>query len=124
MRPPKPHPYAFYSSGRWLLGQLYIVGWSEEGVVKAGVTMNGRQRFGPFLARGAEMLHLEAFEAGGDVAAEQRVHDALSARWPRAFASKAEAAPLLGRKGSGYLECYRVPYAEWHSALRIAKEEN
>lgn len=110
---PAPHPHAHYSAGRWLLSQLYIVGWPEFDVVKIGITSNGRERYGPFLARGAEMLLLSTYPFGDNLNEEQRMRELLSLRWPPAFESKEESMLMLGRRGSGWMECYRIPVDEW-----------
>lgn len=117
----KPHEYAHYSAGRWLLSQAYVVGWPSIGVVKSGSTMTGRPRYGAFLSRGAQMLHLAAYPFGGDLDIESRVHAEMDARWPRAFDRREDAAPYLGAKGGGYLECYMVPLAEWGHLIELVK---
>ena len=118
-----PHPFAYYSSGRWLLSQLYVVGWAANGVIKIGVTANGRERYGPFLARGAELLMLNSYRPGDTVNEESRLAGVLSGHWPSAFGSKEEAAPLLGKRGAGWMECYRVPVNEWGKVLDSLREE-
>lgn len=120
-KPPKPHEHAYYSAGRWLLGQAYIVGWPIEGIVKAGYTSVGRRRYGAFLSRGADLLYLEAFPALGAFDAEKRLGDAMGARWPSAFANKEEAAPYLGSRGAGYLECYRIPVEDWQDVIDLSR---
>lgn len=122
MKPDKPHEYAHYSAGRWLLSQTYLVGWPGQGVVKAGSTTTGRPRYGAFLSRGAQMLHLVAFPFGGDIDMERRVHAEIAERWPRAFDCKEDAAPYLGGSGSGYLECYRAPASDWGALIDLMKE--
>ena len=118
----KPHEYAHYSAGRWLLSQTYVVGWPSIGVVKAGSTMAGRPRYGAFLSRGAVMLHLAAHPFGGDLAVESSLHREMVARWPRAFSCKEDAAPHLGGRGGGYLECYSIPTQEWPALIDLVKE--
>lgn len=118
----KPHEYAHYSAGRWLLSQTYLVGWPDAEIVKAGSTNTGRPRYGAFLSRGAQMLHLAAFPFGGDLYTERRIHAEMQARSPLAFACKEDAAPYLGAKGGGYLECYHVPLTEWGHLINLVKE--
>lgn len=121
-KPPRPHEYAHYSAGRWLLSQAYVVGWPDIGVIKAGSTKLGRPRYGSFLTRGAQVLYLAALPFGGDLDIEVRLHAEMDARWHRAFPCKEYAAPYLGAGGSGYLECYQVPNDEWPSLTDLVKE--
>ena len=116
-----PHPYAHYSAGRWFLNQVYIVGWPDIGVVKVGVTSNGRRRYGAFLNRGAEMLSLTSHKGMAFLEIEGRMHSAMEMRWPPAFESRAEAAEFLGQRGGGWLECYSVPVTEWHDVIDMLR---
>ena len=121
MESSQPHELAHYSAGRWLLSQVYIAGWPAIDVVKAGYTSAGRTRFGPYLARGGELLYLQSFEGIEALNVESQVQEEMRSRWPLAFASKADAAAHLGRNGAGYSECFQVPVAQWHEVIDIAK---
>lgn len=116
-----PHPYAYYSDGRWLLNQVYIVGWRELGIVKVGTTSNGREHYGPFLNRGGELISLTSYEGMSYLDIKRRVLEVMEICWPLAFESKAEAAEHLGRGGCGWLECYSIPVAEWYDVIDLVR---
>lgn len=116
----RPAPEAYYSSGRWLLPQRYVIGWRDHDLVKVGTTTLGRRRYGMFLARGGEVLDLRNYKSCGDLDAELSLQSVLDDHWPRAFASRHEAAPFLGNKGSGWTECFRIPTHDWSRVLEHA----
>ena len=102
------------------INQMYVVGWPDHGIIKVGSTSRGRQRWGPFLCRGGVMLHLKECDDPG--AEEDRVQSALAKLYDRAFRCKEEAAPFLGSRGGGYLECYLIPADEWDYVVSISNE--
>lgn len=124
-QPPLSHNYEvapYMSAGRWHLSERYIVGWPDHGVVKVGTTSIGRRRYGLFLARGGTMIHNQAFPPGmHSFSSESRIERILAAAGPRAFADKTEAAPLLGNRGAGYLECYRIDTKFWPFIADLAE---
>ena len=115
------HEFSYYSAGRWFLNQIYIVGWPDDGIVKVGVTSNGRERYGPFLNRGAEMISLTSHKGMAFLEIERHMHDEMGTRWPPAFESKHEASEYLGRQGGGWLECYSIPVTEWHDVIDLVR---
>ena len=114
-------PFHFTSAGKIYSPQRYLVGWPD-GIVKVGSTDNGRKRWGPFLRRGAEMLDLANYgKDGSEMHAELWLQAQLRSRFSRAFASKPEAAPYLGSRGAGYLECYSIPVSRWPEIVDLAR---
>lgn len=100
--------------------QRYVVGWPELGIIKVGSTSNGRRRWGTFLARGAQIIDLACYECA--VSAEVGLHEAMGARYPKAFSHSGEAKNILGNGGGGFMECYSVPVSEWSNVARLALE--
>ena len=115
------HEFSYYSAGRWFLNQVYIVGWPDLGIVKVGTTSNGRERYGPFLNRGAELISLTSHKGLSYLDIERRAHEVMETRWPLAFESKTEAAEHLGKGGCGWLECYSIPVTEWHDVIDLVR---
>lgn len=109
-RPPR-HP---------LQSQRYVVGWPNLGVIKIGSTMNGRARWGTFLARGAALIDLACYDCS--TTAEAYLKSLIERDYAPAFQEKSEAKSILGNRGAGYLECYRVPVSDWHIVQRMALE--
>lgn len=88
--------------------EVYLVTWPDHLIIKAGVTDCARWR--NFVARGALLL-----DARLDLRPwrlETDLERCLSDRLPRAFRVREDAAPWLGNRGGGYLECYRAPSGE------------
>lgn len=88
---------------------VYIVHWPEIGVVKAGYSCN--QRWRAFALRGATVVDLVPCEDSTDAfALEHVVEEALRRECrKRAFTSADDAAPYLGNRGGGWLECWKLP---------------
>lgn len=123
-RKPRPHEFSYYSRGKWRTSQVYIVGWGSLGIVKVGVTDVGRNRFGPFIRRGGQLLHLEAFEGLEFSEQESRIKHALEKQWERAFTCKEEAEGILSGRGAGWTECFKINPEDWGRVLDIAKESD
>lgn len=92
----------------------YLVGWDEDFIVKAGVTLYN-QRWRSFVNRGAKLyaLHDSGIGSGHPRSAidlESAMEGALASH-PAAFATKAEAVAYLPG-GCGYLECVRAADAD------------
>ena len=102
------------------ISHTYVVGWPDHGIVKVGSTDRGRQRWGPFLCRGGVMLYLK--ECDNNLEEEVRIRGVLDQLYDRAFRCKEEAAPFLGNRGGGYLECYAIPADEWDYVVSISNE--
>lgn len=117
----RPHEHAYYSAGRWLLNQLYVIGWPDLEIIKVGTTSVGRRRYGPFLARGGEMLSLASYPSCEHLDEESRLQSEMRARWPPAFSSKVDASSALGGHGGGYLECFRVPLSDWPEVVGLLR---
>lgn len=114
-------PVAHYSAGKNYYPQRYVVGWPE-GIVKVGSTWNGRGRWGAFLCRGGTMLDLAYYgPEQSDIDAESWLQWQLRKRYPQAFNEAHEAAPYLGKRGAGYLECYKIPPDEWTAVIDLAR---
>ena len=64
------------------------------------------------------MLYLK--ECDNNLEEEIRIQDALNKLYYRAFRCKEEAAPFLGGRGGGYLECYQIPADEWDYVVSIS----
>lgn len=116
----KPAPEAHYSSGRWYLPQRYVIGWPAHDIVKVGTTSSGRRRYGAFLTRGGELLDLRNYRGTEYLDAERALQATLGTHWTLAFAHRDEAVPFLGHRGSGWLECYRIPAADWPRVIAYA----
>lgn len=88
---------------------VYIVYWPEINVVKAGFSCN--QRWRSFALRGAVVVDLVPCGNARDAFALERLVDRAlqSVCRRRPFKSAAEAAPYLGNRGGGYLECWSLP---------------
>ncbi len=85
-----------------------VVHWPDHGVIKAGY--GERQRWRPFVLRGAEVVDLIEFDTSTDAFAfETVVLDMLESLCAPAFVSASESVALLGNSGSGHLECYLLP---------------
>lgn len=84
---------------------VYMVAWRDLHIVKVGYSYV--QRWKPFVARGGELIGVEEFE---DATAAFRREDDLA--WlmaeisKPAFTHKAQAASILGNRGSGFSECW------------------
>ena len=116
---PRPH----LSAGRHLIPQRYVVGWPD-GIVKVGVTDFGRRRWGPFLSRGGIMLDLAYYETLADSSvAESWLQSRLLERFKFAFSDRSQAEPYLGGRGSGSMECFRIPVDHWPEVLELARAE-
>lgn len=103
-----------------LVPQRYVVGWWE-GVIKIGYTSNGRERWGKFLNRGADLLDLSYYPTVDHaLEAELWLQEQVGASYPRAFSRRKDAATRLSNGGSGYLECYRVPASKWPELIELA----
>lgn len=86
--------------------RVYVVGWPEHRIVKAGYTSQARWR--SFYHRGATVHQLSLFDGWRPALAyESELHDWLRHRAPLAFASKEESRWLLGGLG-GNCETYRL----------------
>jgi len=87
---------------------VYMVAWPGLNIVKVGYS--SFQRWKPFVARGGELIGVEEFE---DVTAAFRREDDLAwlmAEVSRpAFTRREHAAQILGKKGSGWTECWAAP---------------
>lgn len=114
----RPTPASYYSAGQWYTPQRYVIGWRDHDVIKVGYTSIGRRRYGRFLTRGGELLDLHTSTDALD--AERHLQQALARYWPAAFGDSTEAVPLLGPRGSGWLECYRIPAADWPRVIAYA----
>ena len=90
---------------------LYIVTWEAAEIVKIGFTDHLRRRRKAF--PGGQIALALTFPTsleGYDF--EIQANRAAFRTWPRAFASRKDAATFLPPFGSGYLECYRATTAE------------
>lgn len=89
----------------------YLVAWPQHDVMKAGYSAHRRWRY--FEIRGALVLGVWRFESIDEAfAAEDALDRCLRGLGGgRAFTSAAEAAPIIGNGGGGYLECITVPAA-------------
>jgi hypothetical protein len=90
---------------------FYLVTWDAEGIIKLGFTDHLRRRRKAF--PGARLVLALTFPdslTGYDF--EIAANRAAFGTWPRAFASREEAAPYLPPSGRGYLECYRTTPGE------------
>jgi hypothetical protein len=90
---------------------LYVVTWEAAGIVKIGFTDHLRRRRKAF--PGAQVILALTFPTsieGYDF--EIQANRAAFCAWPRAFASRREAALFLPPDGRGYFECYRTTPAE------------
>ena len=95
--------------GRDLRPCIYVVHWGHVGIVKVGFSGDWRERTGAYVTRGGELRSLTFFDSvesafGAEILAMETLWQMCTA----AFAKKAEAASLLGRRGSGYSECALV----------------
>ncbi|AVP67335.1 hypothetical protein [Prescottella equi] len=87
---------------------IYVVAWAADRIVKVGYS--DRQRWRPFVLRGAEVVDLIEFESVTDAFDfESWAHGALLRLCERAFSSAADAAKYLGNAGGGWKECYVIP---------------
>lgn len=88
---------------------VYAVHWPEINVFKIG--FSERQRWKAFVNRGANVIGLlDDFAAGtSGYDFEYACHLVSSEVCRPGFKSAEEAAPYLGGRGGGYMECYRVP---------------
>lgn len=82
---------------------VYLVSWPADRIVKVGVTEVGRHR--QFMRHGAVLNGFWPTPYAYEV--EQMIR-AVDCRFDDAFTDRADAAPYLGGRGSGYLECRRV----------------
>lgn len=116
-------PLNHLSAGRYLSPQRYVIGWPD-GVVKIGETWHGSGRWSRLLARGGQMIDLAYYgELSDSVVAESWLLRRVSALYPRAYEHKSEAAEKLGSRGSGYLECFVIPPADWGNLKQIARSD-
>lgn len=94
----------------------YLVSWpyGEMTVAKAGFTRSPR-RWRVFVARGATVDAL--FYGSAAASVENALLDWLSSEGDHAFQSKEQAAPHLGSKGGGWLECYALPTERYERLL-------
>lgn len=85
---------------------LYLVVWRAAGVFKVGLT-NRSDRLRGFESTGGEVLHVVPHATTRQ---ERAAQEHVGYAFPRAFAApdEPEAVALLGRRGSGFSECYRV----------------
>ena len=87
---------------------VYIVHWPERNVIKCGYSE--RQRWRPFVLRGALVVDLIEFDTSSDAFEfESVVHEVLSQTCQSAFNSADEAVDLLGGRGGGHCECFVLP---------------
>lgn len=91
---------------RLSLPAVYLVGWDQQLILKAGFASQKR-RWRRFELRGAKIYGLGWSRAALDV--ELAVHSFLRFGMPEAFETCEAAAPYLGVGGGGYLECFRAP---------------
>lgn len=119
--PPRTQgPVLHLSAGRYLVPQRYVVGWPE-GIIKIGSTLDGKRRWGPFLARGALMIDLAFYERLLEaLEAEVWLGKQLRGNYQQAFRQREDAKDYLGNNGGGYTECFRVPTVEWAEIARLA----
>lgn len=115
-----PHRIPEGTSGFHIEPQRYIIGWPD-GVVKIGLTWNGKRRWGMFVGKGGCLLDLATYASKHDaLAAEQWLHCEVSGIYPPAFGAKDQSALHLGKAG-GWTECYRITVEQWPSLLKIAR---
>lgn len=108
------------TSGFRLEPQRYIIGWPD-GVVKIGLTWNGKRRWGIFIGKGGDLLDLATYSSKNDaLEAEQWLHGEVSGAYPPAFSTKDQSSLHIGKAG-GWMECYRIPVQQWPSLLQIAR---
>lgn len=119
----RPHELAYYSSGRWYLPQLYVIGWREIQVIKVGITSIGKRRYGRYLTRGGELLELLTFGGLGHLESEIRISSELEGQYELAFEEKADAIEFLGGRGEGWTECFSVPTDQWTSVLALLGDD-
>jgi hypothetical protein len=95
---------------------VYVVGWPDAGVVKVGYSAARRWR--PFVARGGVIIRLEPHTNGPEaIQRETYLHTLMSAAFEPAFTEKAQALPILGTGGSGFLECYSASIEQAEAVL-------
>lgn len=84
---------------------VYMVAWPDLNIVKVGYSYV--QRWKPFVARGGILIGVEEFEdTAGAFLREDDLAWLMAEISERAFDHKAQAAEILGNKGSGWTECW------------------
>jgi hypothetical protein len=88
----------------------YLVGWDDDLIIKAGVTMG--RRWKKFVSRGATLYLLHRNDSGDGRTfcdLERVIYAGLPPGMTgRAFSTKEEAVGHLGSGGGGYMECVRA----------------
>jgi hypothetical protein len=101
--------------------QRYVVGWPD-GIIKVGETWLGKRRWGKFISTGGIMLDLAFYQDLGDsLRAETWLERQVRKEFRRAFMTKEDSVPYLGRSGCGWSECYAVPQERWPNIIEIAR---
>jgi hypothetical protein len=88
---------------------LYLTAWDDDQIIKIGCSDSRRWLSFP----GARLvLALPFQDSASCYGLERDLHRDASRIWDRAFDSGADARHYLGKRGSGYLECYRATVGE------------
>lgn len=108
------------TSGFSIEPQRYVIGWAE-GVLKIGLTWNGKRRWGIFIGKGGHLLDLATYASKMDALdAEIWLAERVASMYPPAFESKEESRRYVGKAG-GWTECFRVPAAHWRDIQELAE---
>lgn len=104
--PPTNREKAEVSNAHAHVGQVYIVHWATPGFTKVGFCVD-ENRWHPYVRRGGRLLGFVNDTERHPTMVELDMHAILvRRRVPRAFDTKADAAPYLGHRGAGWTECY------------------
>ncbi len=92
---------------------VYMVAWPDLNIVKVGYSYV--QRWKPFLARGGRLIGVEEFaDAAAAFRRESDIAWLMAEISNPAFTHKAQAAVILGNRGSGWSECWAAsPQQGW-----------
>lgn len=116
-----------FHSSVYPYGYAYLMSWPlEDGtsIVKVGESWAPR-RWRAFISRGASIELIVRAPASNVLAIERELTSHLAAHHQRAFELKADAAPYLGNRGSGWLECFVADPKTIVDVLRsIVRREN
>lgn len=103
---------------------VYVVSWPGHHSLKVGYSGHRRARVARYVSKRGGQLHLNVHFDTCTKALdhEELVSRALRRQWPLdRFSSAAEAAPMLGGRGSGWTECMWVPDSDTHYAVALAE---
>lgn len=103
---------------------MYLVGWPDALIIKAGITT--QQRWRKFCLRGADLHALYVVTdhlSVEHVELESAIGGHLHAVARRAFDDRTQAVPFVGHGGCGWMECYQTDgAATYHATLRTATQ--